>query len=178
MRRAGSTRASAPTLTSSIGQKAVPAKWSEPPSGKIAAMPTPPTSDGPPSATAVRQSGPWPERISSRARAPARTAMAATSRNTPATGLAHTAPSESAAAAARERRAHAHTATAKAIPSVKGMRPITTLESIPPRNIQAAIAAVVGVGAIRRASAANTATATTAATTPTTRVPATAASGG
>ena len=75
------------------------------------------------------------------------------------------------AAAIRDRRAHAQAPTASAIPSVNGIRPITTLLITPPRNSHDASAALPGVGASRRASMANSPTATTAATTPTSRVP-------
>ena len=111
-------------------------------------------------------------------RAPATIASAATARKTPVTGLAQTLASDSAAAARRERRAQAHAPTASAIPSVNGIRPITTLLITPPRNSHDASAAAVAVGASRRASRANSATDTTAAATPTKRVPASAASGG
>ncbi len=111
-------------------------------------------------------------------RTPASMATAATHRNTPATGLAHTLASDSSAAAMRERRAHAQAPTASAMPSVNGMRPITTLLITPPRNSHAASAPAPGVGAMRRASSANSPTAATAARTPTRRVPSSAASGG
>ena len=86
--------------------------------------------------------------------------------------------SASTAAAIRERRAHAQAATASAMPSVNGIRPMTTLLITPPKKSHDASAALPGVGASRRASRANSPTATTAATTPTSRVPASAASGG
>jgi hypothetical protein len=155
----------------------VPTKWSEPPSGNSTAIASPPATAGPPSASAVRQSG-GSRPASPGRRAPASIAAAATHRKTPATGLAHTLPSDSTAAARRERRAQAHAPTASAMPSVNGIRPITTLLITPPRNSHAASAPVAGLGAIRRASTANSATAATAATTPTSRVPASAASGG
>jgi hypothetical protein len=125
----------------------------------------------------VRQSA-GSRSVSCCSRAPASIAAAATQRNTPATGLAHTLASDSTAAAVRERRAHAHAPTASAIPSVNGIRPIHTLLITPPRNSHAASAPVAGVGAIRRASTANSPTAATPASTPTSRVPASAASGG
>ena len=149
-------------------------KWSEPPSGNSSAIARPPTIAGPPSASAVSLSGRPPSLCS----APTSIATAATHRNTPATGLAHTLASDSAAATIRDRRAHAHAPTASAMPSVNGIRPITTLLMTPPRNSHAASAAAPGVGAIRRASIANSPTAATAATTPTSRVPSSAASGG
>jgi hypothetical protein len=160
-----------------MGQKAVPTKWSEPPSGNSVAIVRPPTTAGPPSASAARQSAGTGD--GSRCiRAPASIATAETHRNTPATGLAHTLASDSRAAPRRERRAHAQAPTASAIPSVNGIRPITTLLITPPRNSHAASAPAAGVGAMRLASTPNSPTAATPATTPTRRVPPTAASGG
>jgi hypothetical protein len=171
VRRDGSTSASAARQISSIGQNAVAVKWSAPPSGKSAAMARPPTTAGAPRLSAVR-------RASGESKWPASVATAATVRKTPATGLANTLASERTAAASRDRRAHAQAPTASAIPSVNGIRPITTLLMIPPRNSQAASAPTAGVGARRRASTAKRPTAATPATTPTSRVPASAASGG
>ena len=94
------------------------------------------------------------------------------------TGLAHTLASDSTAAPVRDRRAQAQAPTPSAMPSVNGIRPITTLLITPPRNSQAASAPLVRVGAMRRASSANIPTAATPAATPTSRVPASAASGG
>ena len=105
-------------------------------------------------------------------------ATAATRRNRPATGLAHTLASESSAAASRERRAQAHAPTASAMPSVNGIRPITTLLITPPRNSQAASAPAPGEGAMRRASSANSPTAATRGEHADRRVPSSAASGG
>ena len=53
-----------------------------------------------------------------------------------------------------ERRAHAQAPTASAMPSVNGIRPMTTLLITPPRKSQAASAPAAGVGARRRASTA------------------------
>ena len=64
------------------------------------------------------------------------------------------------------------------MPSVNGIRPITTLLITPARKSHAASAPTAGEAARRRARRAKSHTATTAAATPTKRVPATAASGG
>src|SRR5262249_31134470 len=109
----------------------------------------------------------------------------------PATGLASTEASDSTAAATSQARrrclcpttkssgcsAHNHAATASAIPSVNGIRPMTTLLRTPAVNSQAAPAAAPGLGATAQATGTNAAVAATADSTPTQAGPGHAASG-
>ena len=77
----------------------------------------------------------------------------------------------------RSRSAHSHAATASAMPSVNGIRPITTLLSTPAANSHVAAVAAPGDGAAARAIGTNAAVAATAPSAPTHAGPGHAASG-
>jgi hypothetical protein len=171
----GASSAAPASETASIGQKALATKRSGPPSGNRSTSAAPPTSAGIPSHAAA---------ASSRRPPPATRASAASSTYAPATGLDQTAHSEARPEIGPQprrrpiRSAASQAATAKPMPSVNGIRPMTTLASTPAANSQVAIAARTGSpGAAARASGANAAVAATAATTPTSAGPIHAAAG-
>ncbi len=173
IRRRGVSRATAPAESASIGQNVSAVKRSVPPSGNSSHSTKPPASAGIASRAAVP----------SAARPPASSVAAApSSRNAPATGLAHIAPSASRTDATRHctpgpRDSHHQAPIASATPSRNGIRPIATFDITPAANSHEASAAAVVVGAAARASGPNAATASTADATPTSAGPAWAASG-